>query len=402
MDNASLLDKPTTNSFSSLLFQPAPAIMAWYFVRAKGRRRFGPHQRYWYQTAGYVLGVLLEGAGYSHRSRSDILYRFATLVAPYLGPALGLQPPVWESFMTDDHTPIELSWDFHTGVEKPTIRYSIEAIALDAGTATNLSNDGAADDFKKLVLQTWPDTNTAWYDHFEQCFRHGWNDEIPEGHRSVVFWAFDLGEKASTPKAYFFPGAVAHATKQTNLTIISDAITTAPGYRPGKLDAFNSFASYVDQCPDVGFEIDMLAFDLVRPEESRLKIYFRDRRTDFRSVRENMSTGGRVHGPDFEKGMKNLRKLWDILLGTTGAPEGQPLPPKDHRTAGILYMVEFRLGSTTPKVKVYIPARHYAKSDQQVIESLSRFMTEESGMRPGHEAASRNASLYSRCMNRAL
>lgn len=392
---------PTTANMAPLGHLSAKP-KAWHALETRGLSLLSSHQQYWYHTVGLVLATLLDNAGYSYRAQVSILYRFAGLVTPTLGRAPDPGFPRWKSFMTDDHTPVELSWDFHTGAERPTIRYSIEPIALDAGTAANPNNDRAGADFKQDLLHAFPETDMTWFNHFEECFVHDWGDDTPEGHRSTVFWAFDLKEKGGTTKAYFFPGTVARATKRTNLEAVSDAIVDAPGYRAGGVPSFDLFTSYVNRSPDIRFEVDMLALDLVHVDKSRLKIYFRDRRTDFASVRDSMSLGGQLQGPDFEEGMKRLKVLWDSLLGTEGLPEDVPLPHKGHRTAGILYNIEFRMNSKNPLVKIYIPARHYAEDDQQIIDTLCWYMTEEVGRRRGLPTAAVSARLYSKCMHQAL
>lgn len=375
---------------------------AWDLVKARGRYLLNPDQQHWYQTVGYVLTRLLDNAGYSQQGQVMILRQFANQVAPYLGLAPKPGMLRWESFMTDDHNPIELSWDFHTGAERPTIRYSIEPVTHVSGKPPASNNVRAAKEFKENLLKALPGTETLWFDHFEACFSHSWTEDVPEGHRSTIFWAFDLSEKATTSKAYFFPGAVAHATRRTNLAVISDAIKSAPGFRTREQTAFHVFTKYLEQHPDVRFEVDMLALDLVQVEKARIKIYFRDRRTDFHSVREIMSLGGQIRDPDFEKGLKRLRRLWDDLLGTRGVAENVSLPHKNHRTAGILYNIEFRMNSKTPKVKIYIPARHYAKNDRQVLEALSGFLSEEAGKQRGLEKAKMSANLYSKCLHETL
>lgn len=446
------------------------------------------HQRYWLRTAGHVLSALLEDARYPQQRRAEFLQQFGTLVAPFLGPP----PPsnsssagqggagsgdggCWQSFMTDDHTPIELSWDFHTGADSPTIRYSMEPVAPDAGTPANPRNEGAAAAFKEALLRALPGTDTTWHDYFEAYFGKGRPagaackpcsrpltqlgrarsdvdrdadsgffgsgsepDEVEVGGDSdsesasesasqsqskadgqppsTSFWAFDLlPDRPSTVKAYYFPGVLARATGRTNFQVISDAIASAPGCRSGNhLEAFKAFARFV-QRGDAGassayppaprFEMDMLAVDLVPIDRSRIKIYLRDRRTDFASAREVMSVGGQLlHDSDFEKGMLRLRRLWDALFGTDGVPDHVPLPHKDHRTAGILYNVEFRVdrASAVPKVKIYMPVRHYAQSDRQVVEALSRYMAEEVGAQPGLHEAAANAKSYAECIHRTL
>ncbi|KAF5712830.1 tryptophan dimethylallyltransferase 1 [Fusarium mundagurra] len=331
-------------------------------------------QQYWNQIVGSTLERFLSSAEYDSQSQSRILDQFSNLVAPSLGSSPALGEPIWKSFMTDNNCPVELSWDFHTGNSQPTIRYSIEPIGPEAGTAADLHNEEAAADFVRRATRAFPDMDTALFDHFYEYFNGRWNADKPEGHRSTMFWAFDLKESITTNKAYFFPGLVAHAMDKSTLEVVADAITSAPGCQPENISSFSSFATFVHERQHLGLEMDMLALDLVPVEKSRLKIYFRDRRTDFRSVTEMMSLGGRIHGQEFDVGMRNLRNLWEALLGMTGVSEDIPLAHKSHRTAGILYNVEFRMNSTTPKVKIYIPVRHYAKSDSQIIEALGDFL----------------------------
>lgn len=118
-------------------------------------------------------------------------------------------------------------------------------------------------------------------------------------------------------------------------------------------------------------DIEMLAIDLLRPQISRVKIYFRSQDTDFASVMRIMTLNGRVRNEAIVKGLKELRLLWDELFHTT-AEEG--LPPVIHRTAGILYYVELKIGTNVPAVKVYLPVRQYVANDQHVVAYLGRYL----------------------------
>ncbi|EEU33551.1 uncharacterized protein NECHADRAFT_15792, partial [Fusarium vanettenii 77-13-4] len=335
---------------------------------------------YWYLTVGHALTEFLVKAGYTHEDQVNILHHFTKMVIPYLGvsPISGL--PRWKSFMTDNHTPIELSWDFHTSIEQPIIRYSIEPIGLDAGTPVDPNNDRASADFKQSLRQAFPNVNSPLFDHFEAAFpTKGYAKSGQEDHPSSMFWAFDLKKGEIVNKVYFFPGSVTCTANQPELMVISDAIKSAPGWESESLGSFDTFVDYVDQHSDSGFEVDMLALDLVPSESSRIKIYFRDRRTNFQAVKDTMSLGGRLpcSSPDVEEGMQKLRRLWNTLLGTGNAADDISLPYKDHRTAGILYNVEIRRHNEMPKVKVYIPVRHYAKNDQHIAKALAGFLSEE-------------------------
>ncbi|KAF5695249.1 tryptophan dimethylallyltransferase 1 [Fusarium denticulatum] len=373
-----------------------------HHTKNKARTAVDIHQQYWNQTVGSTLRRFLASSGYDSKSQSRILDQFSNLVAPSLGSSLVRGEPIWKSFMTDNSCPVELSWDFHTGNSQPTIRYSIEPIGLEAGTAADLHNDEAAPEFKCRASGEFPNMDTTLFNHFYNYFNGRWGGDRPEGHRSTMFWAFDLKESITMNKAYFFPGLVAHATDKSTLEVVADAITSAPGCRPENISSFASFAKFVHERQHLGLEMDMLALDLVPVEKSRLKVYFRDRRTGFRSVTEMMSLGGRIHGQEFDVGMRNLRNLWDALLRTSGVSDDIPLPYNNHRTAGILYNVEFRTKSTTPKVKVYIPVRHYAKNDFQILEALEGFLADQISKLPDVAIDLVWAKKYADCLDSIL
>ncbi|KAM0338310.1 hypothetical protein ACHAPU_011362 [Fusarium lateritium] len=377
-------------------------IKSWQLIKARVDTDFDLHQKYWYSTVGNALSKLLSSAGYSSQSQSRVLYQFVNLVTPYLGASPSLGKPLWKSFMTDNHTPVELSWDFHTGTSRPTIRYSMEPISLDAGNASNPHNDTAATDFTQKALETFPDTDTTLFEHFQEFFNRGWTKDTPEGHNTTMFWAFDLKESATTNKAYFFPGAIAHATNMSTLDVVSAAIYSAPGSVPSSMNSWPVFTEFVNKRKGLNLEMDMLALDLVPLDKSRLKVYFRDRRTDFNAVAEMISLGGKVHGHEFETGMRNLRNLWQVLLNTHELPDDASLPHNDHRTAGILYNVEFRANGQLPKVKIYIPVRHYAQNDMQIISALRDFLATQSSKLPDAPVEPVYAERYSDCLQSLL
>ncbi|KAF4457889.1 Tryptophan dimethylallyltransferase 1 [Fusarium austroafricanum] len=370
--------------------------------KAKTWANLDIHQQHWNQTIGYTLSMFLNSAEYDQPSQSRILAQFSQLVAPNLGSSPVLGEPQWKSFMTDNHCPVELSWDFHTGTSQPTIRYSVEPIDLDAGTVLNPYNDNAATNFKEQTVKVFPGTDTTLFDHFQAYFNGKWTGGKPEGHHTTMFWAFDLKQNATTNKAYFFPGIVAHASNMSTLEVVADAISSSPGCSPETIGSFTTFADFVNQRKRLNLEIDMLALDLAPLEKSRLKVYFRDRRTDFRSIREMMSLGGLVRGREFDVGIKNLKTLWSALLGMNGVSEDVPLPHKDHRTAGILYNVEFCARSTVPKIKIYIPVRHYAKSDSQIIEALASFLADQVDKQPDVPVDQPWIKQYSNCLHDIL
>ncbi|CAF9904909.1 hypothetical protein IMSHALPRED_000210 [Imshaugia aleurites] len=371
---ASISGRATEVDYLSTSPMADSILVAWHRIDSKRQGTLNVHANYWWKSSGYAMAILLGNAGYSYAARIRILDFFSRCIAPNLGTANEPEVERWKSFMTDDHNPIELSWDWHTGYEPPTIRFSIEPVGEEAGTVKDPHNRLVADEFLKAVLQDLPATNLQWFYHFESYFGPGAKHHSPVGHQSHIFWAFDLDEKDITAKAYFFPEYRAHVTQKTNIQVISEAIEAAPSCTSEDLSALYTFQEFVREQAKLLLEMNMLAIDLVKPSQSRFKIYFRTRETSFGSVREVMTLGGRSTNSDMVTGLQSLRHLWDNLFDKQGVPDNSPLSASKHRTAGILYYVEFRLGSKALKVKIYIPVRHYAQNDWQIMSAVSDFM----------------------------
>ncbi|KAK1142088.1 aromatic prenyltransferase (DMATS family) [Aspergillus melleus] len=389
--HTSLLNPLSLLLLSITTHKPQPkaySLQSPVFQRVTAEIQLDSHSAYWWHTSGLLVSALLEEAGYSSAAQYRILIFFGRTIAPYLGPVY-LPDPQWHSFMTDDHHPIELSWDWHTGHHQPpTIRFSIEPVGIHAGTPTDPENQQADLSFRKALSTALPlpDTHMAWFQHFDDFLtpKTPTGTRLMEGHPSKIFYAFDLSANAAiTSKAYFFPGFQARATHQSNLDVISAAIASAPGCT--SLEALHTFQDFARDPLTPPLEMDMLAIDNDPPAQSRLKVYFRNRATSFASIRQMMTLGGRL--PDTEdedtaRGLQNLRTLWDALFDQAGAPETQSLSSTGHRTTGLLYNVEFRPGRSALKVKIYIPVRHYARSDGQIMNTVHDYMVTQGGGSP--------------------
>lgn len=342
----------------------------------------GVHQQFWWsQHSGKALAVLLYHAGYS----PDLQYRdlkfFAQVVAPQLGTSpdiTGADDRQWQSFMTDDGTPIEMSWDWGTKDYPPIVRYSIEPIGLHAGTPMDPGNHLAGPLFQEHLVQALSNMRLEWYCYLDNFF----NDNNGPGsdfrkdandHNSSIFYALDLSADGVTPKVYFFPKFKARTTNQSNLEVLIQAVRGIPFSTQENLKACDVFHEFSSDPTNEGLEYEMLAIDLIDPHESRLKIYFRSRQTTFNSIANIMTLGGQIKNPNVCKGLKDLARLWKNLFGIGLDAPDQPLVAIDHRTAGILYNCEFRLGDPFPITKVYLPVRHYSNSDEMVVQGLSKY-----------------------------
>lgn len=337
------------------------------------------HQFWWSKQAGKGLAVLLHHAGYPQDLQYRDLKFFAEIVAPRLGVSaecVGENSTRWPSFMTDDGTPLELSWDWGTTDQPPTIRYSIEPIGLHAGGPLDTNNRVAGPALQQDLIHTLPDMRLEWFNHFQNFLNPHKEDiyrpVVAEDHNTSIFYAFDLSAARITVKTYFFPKFRANASRLSNLDILSQAIQSAPYVTQGNLEAWSLFHDFSCEPQNIGLEHEMLAIDHIDPLESRLKIYFRNRETSFSSVINVMTLGGRISNPKLYQGLKDLHRLWNAVFEVDAGPD-ESLPHMGHRTAGILYNVEFKLGDTIPIAKIYLPVRHYSSSDDAILRGLNQY-----------------------------
>jgi DMATS type aromatic prenyltransferase len=357
-----------------------PELSIWQRVNSELDSFESVHHRFWWtRHTGKALAIFL----YHARYPADVQYRnlefFVEVVAPHLGISLELVEsgtPIWPSFMTDDGTPVEISWDWGTTDAPPTIRYSVEPIGLHAGTSVDPGNLTAGPAFQEQLARSLPMMRLEWFHHFQAFFgipivNEGEFHEDTRDHNSSIFYAFDCSETDITPKVYFFPKSRAKASGQSNLDVLFQAMRTAPHVTEGNFKAGDILHAF---CASVGsnlLEHEMLAIDLIDPLRSRLKMYFRCRETTFNSVINIMALGGRIRNPKLYEGLVDLHRLWTALFGVSAVD--QPLRAVEHRTSGILYNVEFRLGEALPVAKIYLPVRHYSASDEAVIRGLNDY-----------------------------
>jgi DMATS type aromatic prenyltransferase len=361
-------------------FYPAE-LSVWHQVESELKGSESAQDQHWWRgQTGKALAILLHNAGYATHVQYRDLKFFAEVVAPYLGVSRDTsehQRPTWPSFMTDDGNPVELSWDWGTGDKPPTIRYSIEPIGLEAGTVFDRSNSLAGPAFHKQLVRRLPEARLEWYSHFKEFFNGSPTADLSEttessDHNTTIFYAFDLSPSEITAKVYFFPKFRAKLENRTSLDVLSQAIYTAPYSTGENLKAWSAFYDFASDPANKALEHEMLAIDLIDPLESRLKIYFRCRETTFDSVINVMTLGGRIANVNLFRGLIDLARIWNLLFDTD-VPLSQPLGHAGHRTAGILYNVEFRVGETRPAAKIYLPVRHYSRSDDAIIQGLDKY-----------------------------
>ncbi len=330
-----------------------------------------PDSNWWWEVVGGHLEVLLSAADYSDLDQLKALSFFYRWVTPRLGPKPISPEAIWKSFMTDDHSPIEYSWKWGFGDSAPEVRYSIEPIDHRAGEALDPLNKNATSDFLAQLCRSGQiGVDLEWFVHFKHALLGPGTPASEAGvtRQSTLFVAFEVTGGSLGVKAYFIP-VDAHGNSAGDQ--ISKAIVST-GYP--NLAAMNQLNSFLrDDVYGQTVKPFMLGIDCVSPADSRLKVYSRSLVTNFELVRRVMSIGGRRK--DVMEAEKQLHTLWKLILNLPDDfPTDRELPYNPHETAGLLFYFDVAPRSQLPDVKVYIPVRHYAPSDDVAARGLVQYL----------------------------
>lgn len=283
--------------------------------------------------------------------------------------------------MTDDHTPVELSWCWSNAADIPTVRYAVDPIGKVAGPAASPMNTTSSARLLQRALPLAPEVDLGLLSYFQQRLttEDTVNNKVlntaAELPQSQHFMGFDLMEKRIVIKQYFLPTRRALAEGRSNLSLVLEAIRNLPVPADSLASSLNVVADYLESFPaDSQPVVEILAIDCLKPCDSRLKIYLRSRNTTLHSVVDMLTLGGRVAISD--EGRKSLKELWLSVFDLHQDEHNNldPLQENSHRTGGILYYFELKSIASIPKAKVYLPVRHYSRNDDQISRGLSKFL----------------------------
>jgi DMATS type aromatic prenyltransferase len=128
-----------------------------------------PHSTLWDSDPEEMLSAMAGIAGYPEESRAIHRAFFANSVASSLGPhpaGTGGGASSWQSFMTDDRMPLELSWSWSATRAKPAVRFSAEPVGWAAGTPSDPFNTLATVELLGETLPLAPSLDLSWHSYF--------------------------------------------------------------------------------------------------------------------------------------------------------------------------------------------------------------------------------------------
>jgi DMATS type aromatic prenyltransferase len=371
------------NPPKALCIQPQiHTVKIWSLITSLFEHK-NPNYAFWWQVTGLPLAILLEKAGYTAEEQYQNLLLYYLAVVPELGPGPDGKgrPKYWKSFMTDHFCPVELSWEWNIYGGRPTIRFSFEPVGLCAGSRIDPFNEFAALRFVRQNHSTIPGCDLQWFNHFsDKLLSFSYLPSIADeelnrqSHQSRIFLALDLEKGGGVKlKVYFMPVFKALKTGRSVMSVISEAIESLPLLSTSLLLSFQQLKRFLETCPEgQHLQPEIVSTDCISPEMSRVKIYMRNYCASFEQVRRTMLLGDESAKNVSPRGMQELKKFWNFIFGQR---EDSPLGQEEfyHRTSGMLYYFELRSERSTPSVKVYLPVRHYGKSDLCTADRLQDY-----------------------------
>jgi hypothetical protein len=372
----------------------------------------------WWEITGSFLGIFMEEAGYDTQSQYFGLIFHLHYINSRLGPAYNpiRGQPRWRSFMTDDFSPLEYSWNWDTPQKDPKIRYAVEAVGSEAGTLKDPFNQDSTLELCDQLRTALPGTNFTLLDVLKNSFYDGdkakdsqkptrtrrsyWNklqgrlrgtpkrksisagsnsesttrsvsEDAHHSSPSSIFLAFELGSKIAT-KAYFVP-VKAEQHGISRLEVLTGAFETLRRYGY-PFEAYDKLLEFFKTSQGEKLDIVGLAIDCVEPEASRFKIYVRSPESSFKSVCDMMTLGGEIDSmSSFAR--RELKDLWCSTLGLdANFPETEHLKYDQHETAGVLYNFDLKPKGASFVPKLYVPVRHFAKNDYDAAQGLGGYL----------------------------
>lgn len=319
--------------------------------------------------------------------------------------------PVYRSYMTDDHTPIELSWQF--GADGGVVaRFAIDPVVRQSSAERSRGTMSIFDDLSSLETIA-PGVDLDWC---RVCAKTLTTSDVD--HRvntisqypSQYFVGFDFSSQGIVLKAYFLPETKSAITGISKATLVTQCIEElATRSSSDLLTPWLRVRKFFKTLPlSLRPNINIVAVDCVSSKHNRVKVYCRSPSATLSNLRRFI-TLGRSHQSNIplstststafptahsdsdssplSRGLRQITLLWYLLFPEMASSEFDNTEPtmKDpsHPTTGLLFYYELRGGHSEPFPKVYIPVRHLCPNDKHVVKALTQFYHRTGNIKAG-------------------
>ena len=336
-------------------------------------------QAFWWGALSETLASLLQANQYSNEVQLHYLRWFYKWIPSALGPRPNNGKPFYGSWITHDLSPFEYSLNWKEKSPKQTIRFTIEAVTKQAGTATDPINQLGAKQFLDSVSKDVPGLDLTRFNQFLEATNVP-NDSVDDAiakhpahfPRSRVWIAFDLEHSGKLmAKSYFLPHWRAIQSGISANTIISDAVRACNGADGSSYDAplaaimsYLSTFSRQEDAPQIG----LLSNDcLADTPGMRLKVYFRSEADTLAKAKDMYNLGGRLKGANIDASLKGISDFWYHLFGldSSDPASNDKVCIGDNKCIFVYEMRSTKGSEPDIDVKFHIPMWEIGKTDTQ-------------------------------------
>ncbi|KAJ7575923.1 aromatic prenyltransferase [Mycena floridula] len=320
-------------------------------------------------TTGKPLEHFLKWADYPDQIRQSYTAFYQRHIVPELGGHPRSSP--FLSYMTDDHTPIELSYIFDAaGI--PTIRFAIDPVRRQQTGGQVLE---FFEDFQQLKPFMSSDTDLHWcqicIEELTITFSSPADAPTKARYPSQYFAGFDLSHDSIAMKAYFMPEAVSAVTGTSKIDLVYNVVRRVSS-NSGIDSGWEKLLGFFQFLPQRLFpSIEIVAVDCVPSHRNRIKIYVRAPCASLSTIKLFMTLDGSL---DTSKTLDLVSMFWNSLFPGLDDDEEPNVGEERlrHPTSGLLFYYELRPDHAIPFPKLYLPIRHLCNDENEVVNAVSK------------------------------
>lgn len=343
-------------------------------------------EEFWWRATAPSLSCLLASCQYTEDDQLSHLRWYHRFIISALGPRpIPGKKPLFQPCPVFDGSACELSINFKERSQARTVRFTIEATGLEAGTAADPFNQDAT---KRLLLDmaaAVPGLDLKHFDMFVDSFflppsvADSLVPRLPAGTPLSQVWvAFDLlrGGKLMA-KVYFMPIL---KWIHTGVPTTKELVFAAARKCSGNYGAYDAPIALLDSYLESFLRgerpsVEMVAIDCADTPDSRIKVYLRTGANTLARAKDLLSLGGRLSGElALLAGLEALTELWPILFRlSTDDDEIADMESFEVFPKGSYCgcAIEMRPGREIPETKLHIPVRKIRGTDAQICKSLA-------------------------------
>lgn len=364
-------------------------------------------QAFWWQALAEPLASLLKANDYSEEVQLKYLRWFNKWIPKALGPRPVNGKPFYGSWITHDLSPFEYSLNWKEKSSKQTIRFTIEAVTKQAGSASDPINQRGAKEFLEAIQKSgdMQGLDLTRFNQFlkatnvpDDCIDDAIAKHPAHFPRSRVWIAFDLEQSGKLmAKSYFLPHWLAIQSGTSANKIINDTVLECNKGYEGSLEAIKSYLSTFDP-PESAPQMGLLSNDcLADTPGMRLKAYFRSSADTLNKARAMYNLGGRLKGTSMDASLKGISEFWYHLMGLDSSypASDDKVCVGEHKCIFVYEMRSTEGPEPDIDVKFHIPMWQLGMTDGQLSEKLaSWFETHDHAGLAARYKSDLNTALY--------